>query len=195
MTAHKFLPHLALISMLVIPGVMMYRQTDPFTSMTLELNTAGSICVQWKTAVPYKNSRFEVERTTNQIKWTTVDRVASQATTQYSYLDGNPETGVNYYRIKLIDGPTAWYSNIQTIEIGDVKDCYIWPQPANQVLHVKVSFSYGTLEIIDASGRTAQKRSVTGFLTNVPTGQLPSGIYFIRIKSHDKVWLKKFVKQ
>ena len=191
----KVLARLGLILILLIPGVIMFWQVNPFTSITLELNTSGSIYIQWKTTSAHKNSTFEIERSTDHIKWAVIERITPQLTTQFSFLDGHPEKGINYYRIKLIDSTSVQYSNIHSLEIGDEKDCYIWPQPASTVLHVRASFSYGTLEIIDASGRTAQKRSVTGFVTDIPVSQLPAGSYFIRIKSHDRIWLKKFIKQ
>ena len=174
---------------------MIYWQTDPFTSFTLELNTSGSIYINWKTNTPNRNGIFEIERSTDQQHWTRVQSQPAQLATHFSFLDAQPVKGVNYYRIKLVRESNVRYSTTHKIEIGDEKECFIWPQPASTVLHLRVSFSYGTFEIIDESGRTAQKRSVTGFVTDIPISQLPAGIYFVRIKNHDKIWLKKFVKQ
>ena len=174
---------------------MIYWQSDPINSFTLELNTSGSIYINWKTSTPNRNARFEIERSADQQQWKCIQSIPSQLATQFNFLDAQPAKGKNYYRIKLIDERKVQYSATRTLEIADEKDCYVWPQPASAVLHLRVSFSYGTLEIIDESGRTAQKRSLTGYLTDIPISQLPAGTYFIRIKNHDKIWLKKFIKQ
>ena len=195
MRRHKLLTYVASVSILAISAAMALRQPDPFTSFTIELNTSGSVYIQWKTTADYKNAAFEIERSADQRKWISVHSVRPQLNTQFSFLDDDPLNGRNYYRIKLAAESAVLYSDVRSINIGDETECYIWPQPATDILHIRVSFSYGTLEIIDGSGRTAEKRSITGFRTDVPINHLPSGGYFLRIKTQDKIWIKKFIKQ
>ena len=150
--------------------------------------------VQWKANVA--NARFDIQRSADQKEWTTIKTVNPQIGTQFQFLDPNASKGINYYRIKLINEKNdTFLSSVRKIEWLNTTDCYLWPQPATTVLHVEVPFSYGTVEIIDASGRTSVKRSLSGTRSDIPITQLPRGVYFVRIKNEYKVWLQKFIKQ
>lgn len=196
MPRRRIFSMLGLVSLFIIPGLLMYSRPDPFQSFNLELNTSGSVYVSWQMSTAIRNVRFEVERSADNKVWNTIEKTSPQLTTQYTYLDGLPLKAVNYYRIKLIrENGDCEYSKVKSIEIANGTDCYLWPQPARGILHVRVSISYGTFEIIDASGRTSQKGSITGFHTEVPMDKLPKGVYFARIKHNNQVWIKKFIKQ
>jgi hypothetical protein len=185
-----------LSSLFVLPGTLKYSQPNPFASFGVELNTSGSVNVRWQMATETRNVRFEVERSADNKLWMTIEKIPPQLTSQYTYLDGLPLKAVNYYRIKLIkENGYCEYSEVKSIEIANETDCYLWPQPASGILHVRLSFSYGTFEFIDASGRTSKKGTITGFQTEVPIDKLPKGIYFARIKHDNQVWIKKFIKQ
>jgi hypothetical protein len=187
---------ICLVSLLAFPASSTFRQTNPFTSFNLELNTSGSVYIYWKTTAGLKNVRFEVEKSTDQKYWQTIESTPSQLTTQFTYIDIKPARGNNYYRIKMIDEKEeCFFSSVRSIQLADQSECRIWPQPASEVLHIDIPFSYATLEIIDASGRTSQKRSVTASRTEISIKEIPAGIYFIRIKYANKVWLQKFIRQ
>ena len=194
MRSHQIFIGFGLIALLVFPGWFLFYQSDPFTWFQLELNTSGSVYVQWK--ITTTNARFEVQRSHDQKQWTSIHFTSPQLESQYQFLDVSPSKGINYYRIKLVsEKRDTFFSSTKKIELMDATDCYLWPQPATNSLHVEVPFSYGTLEIIDASGRTSVKQSLSGFRSEIRITQLPKGIYFARIKYQDKIWLRRFVKQ
>ena len=194
MRSPKFIIALGLVALLAFPGWLLFYQSDPIHSFRLELNTSGSVYVQWQTNVA--NAHFDIQRSKDQKEWSTIQSLPPQLLTQFQFLDAGPLKGINYYRIKLINEKNeVFFSSVTEIELVNTTDCYLWPQPASNVLHVEVPFSYGTVEIIDASGRTSVKRSLTGYRSEIPITQLPNGVYFIRIKNENKVWLQKFIKQ
>jgi len=185
---------IGILALLTLPGWLFLHQPDPFVSFQLELNSAGSVLVQWKTTTP--NARYEVLHSSDQQRWEIIQHMPQQLTTQFNWMDSKPFRGINHYRITMISANNdTFYTNIQSIEIMSTTDCYLWPQPAKEILHIEVPFTYGTLEIIDASGRTSVKQSLTGYRSEIPIVQLPSGIYFARIKYGNKVWLQRFIKQ
>ena len=196
MRSRKFFSMFGLISLLIIPGLLNQRQQGPFQSFNLELNSSGSVYVQWKITATYRNVRTEVQRSADLKTWSCIQTISPQLETQFNYLDNNPSKGINYYRITIINqNNETFYSEVKQIELMNTTDCYLWPQPATNILHVEVPFSYGTVEIIDALGRTYQKTSLTGFKSQIPIEQLPKGMYFARIKNGNKTWLQKFIKQ
>ena len=194
MQSRPLLISMGILALLILPGWLLFYQGDPFVSFQLELNSAGSVLVQWQTRTP--NARYELQRSGDVQKWEIIQHFPQQLATQLNWMDTKPFKGINHYRITMIAANSdTFYSSIESIEIMNTADCYLWPQPAKEILHVEVPFTYGTLEIIDASGRTSVKQSLTGYRSEVPIVQLPNGMYFARIKYGNKVWLQRFIKQ
>ena len=194
MYSRRFLFVVGFLCLLILPGWLLFREEDPFTSFTLELNTSGSVYIQWKTNT--RQVDFEVQRSKDQKNWECIQRFSPQLNTQFTYMDIRPLPSINYYRIRMVnEKEEEFYSQVKSLEIGNKAHCSLWPQPARDVLHIEVPFSHGNLEIIDASGRTSRKQSITASQTEIGISELPKGIYFARIRNGNKVWLKKFEKQ
>jgi hypothetical protein len=69
------------------------------------------------------------------------------------------------------------------------------PFTSFDVLHIRTSFTNGTIDVIDVSGRILHKEPVDAFTTDVPVGQLPNGIYFVWVRyDNNKKAVAKFVK-
>ncbi|MBK7379429.1 MAG: immune inhibitor A [Ignavibacteriales bacterium] len=71
-------------------------------------STNKEITLNWQTATELNNNGFEIERLTNANSgWTRIGFVMGNGTTQeihnYSFVDKNPVSGINYYRLKQID--------------------------------------------------------------------------------------------
>jgi hypothetical protein len=71
----------------------------------------------------------------------------------------------------------------------------IYPNPANDVLNVRVQNGHSTkYQIMDASGRLVAKGNLNGQLS-ISIDQLESGMYTIAMEQNGAVTTSKFVKQ
>ncbi|AEW00558.1 hypothetical protein A4D02_24830 [Niastella koreensis] len=196
MIAVNLLLRAGLFSILLIPFNDGNRQHNPFTSFDIELNGRGGVSIRWSTVNRFKNVYFEIERSREQRLWTTISVVNSGSQFPYSFIDAHPEKGINFYRVKEIDtNALGLFSPVKEIYVNKPGVLSVWPNPVNDVLHIRTSFTNGSFDLIDVSGRVLQKYTVTAFTTDVPVGSLPGGIYFVRIRyDTNKEAVEKFIK-
>jgi len=78
----------------------------------------------------------------------------------------------------------------------------LYPDPVSGILHTEIKPEKSglfTIEIISVDGRTLKtidKINVPygGTVVNTDVSELSGGIYFIRLRNNNKVWVKKFIK-
>jgi Secretion system C-terminal sorting domain len=120
----------------------------------------------------------------------------------------NEEWNYTYYpgdtlvRQKIIKGPTGLIANRETYEYCGIPtltpttelqtlDFKIYPNPTNQVLNIEMpqNTEGPSVEIFNAMGNVVLKTKQL----NVDVSALPKGIYFVQIKTKDRVGVKRFI--
>lgn len=73
----------------------------------------------------------------------------------------------------------------------------VYPNPANDVLNIEIhSGEINAVEIFDITGALVKSISNTnGNLVKINTGEIPSGMYFVRVKSGNEISVMKFTKE
>jgi len=194
MASTKFINALLLASVVLGPGLL-YSQTGKFISFEVKPGTGNTVVVEWRFRAEADTLPFEVERTRNQVIWEQIALVQPKSN-HYISIDTYPGEGLVYYRVRQADAEHKLpYTPIKWVQIGKAGKLYIWPNPANDVLHVKVPFDKGSIDIVDPDGKLLQKLSITALVTNVPVFRLPKGIYFIHIRNENETLVEKFVKE
>ncbi len=84
----------------------------------------------WSTATETNNDHFEIERSSDAINFKKIKEIPgsinSLETKKYVYTDSNPESGINYYRLKQVDlDGTYKYAPIVDLDNSCVKDLKI----------------------------------------------------------------------
>ena len=88
---------------------------------TVQKNSASTVLVSWATLSEKNNDHFEVQRSTDGIHFYTIAQLPghgnSSVLNEYSFLDENPEEGINYYRLLQVDfdGKSS-YSPIRQVD-------------------------------------------------------------------------------
>jgi hypothetical protein len=153
--------------------------------------------LQWTTAMEKNSHYFEVERSTSGTAFRSIsDRIASKAylgqsdqALDYEYIDAMPNEGHNYYRIRQVDlDGRESYSKVADIYFGSDYRVTIYPNPAQEVLHVDVWMTQATpatIQLIDASGRIV--KSIRTDLSKgnndvlLPINDLSNGVYLVKV--------------
>ena len=167
--------------------------------------------LHWKTATEINSDHFEVQKSINGIDFIEIGSVdaAGMSTSELNYLffDDNSYSGINYYRLKLVDIDGVFeYSNTIVIRVDTdgIPAFVIYPNPVNDILFCSVNSTQNktvVIEITDLLGKT--------ILTNIHdlfTGQntiqinvahLTPATYFIRINEFisGEYQVLKFLKQ
>ena len=95
----------------------------------------------------------------------------------------------------------AWSGdpNVVGIEEEDIEPPFeVSPNPSNGVLHITPSTVMNgrevTLEVIDQHGRMLKKETISLPATHMDMNDLPSGMYYLRIKSQEEDRIMKWLR-
>lgn len=159
--------------------------------------SSGADHLVWHTATEIDNDHFDVERMDSHGHFISIGQVrgAGNSNTElsYSFDDTDPQSGVNYYRLKQVDvdGQFA-YSDIISVTTPLVQGLTlsVYPNPAQN--YVNVAFSSleshsGTVTMTDIIGKVVYQSEVTlssgTTVAHIDMSGLESGQYIIRFSS------------
>ena len=85
------------------------------------VQTGNKHLLSWKANCSSVSTIFEIERSTDGLRFTKLQTIAAsqeRCSQPFDYTDENPATGINYYRIKIIDVDEKWkYSNTVSLTL------------------------------------------------------------------------------
>ena len=186
---------IAAIMMLAWPGSSP-AQDSVLISFSVEPDAGGQVLIQWKMSPGPDTLPFIVERSRDTIRWETIAMVPARLTHLYSTIAEWPGETVFYYRVRQsvpagqgVVSSTKW---VRAVKSGHV---YLWPNPARDLLHIKTTFTGGTMEIMDGEGKMVMRMVITNHLTDIPVSKLPKGIYFLQIRRNKEMFTERFVRE
>ena len=156
--------------------------------------------VFWATATEINNDFFIVERSQDLQSWTEVTRVNGAGTTtetiQYSTVDEQPFTGVNYYRLKQVDYDGQFeYSNVATVIVPESEDAsvLVYPNPATTEIYVSGDAEeINTVALYNAVGQRIDANiTLTGDRARIDLNGLASGVYYVQTRTTASKILKQ----
>jgi len=160
-----------------------------FAKYDIQCNDKGAI-ITWATATEQNSNRFEIQRSSDGINWTTIDNVVAAGNSNdqknYQYLDLNG--GTAFYRIRQVDNDGRFvYTAVKRTDCKKTQyDVALYPVPAKDNLSVVIrsdNASRTELQIMDMLGKTLQRvpaqinRGNNNFNLNV--SELPAGQYML----------------
>ncbi len=155
--------------------------------------------ITWSTNSEVNNSHFTIERSQNAADFHEIATVegagTSHQTMSYSYLDINPNQGINYYRLSQtdFDGSTRYY-DIQSVNFQLNKDLTIYPNPNNGSFNiVRKSDDFVKLRLIDLFGKTRWEKATDQTLIRVSVQGLSKGIYFLEFSDGRNSFTEKVI--
>ncbi len=163
-----------------------------FADFTVTSVNNTSALLNWSTISEAAVASFVVEHSVDSVMYITLTTVAAGSgnANEYSYTDASPETGANYYRIRMVDsgGNTIVISPLRsavfTRYTGSIA---IVPNPAvsRATILLDAAFNASQLLMFDMQGRTVHSAVLSAGLTSYPinTAQLGAGIYLVKVIS------------
>jgi len=145
------------------------------------------VILSWKTAAEVNSDYFEVQRSSNGVRWDILEEriPASGNAFNYSYTDRNPLTGQNLYRLKMIDKDgTFAYSRMVSLLFDVEEDLVLYPNPVSEKLylrHAKDASELKSVEIFNDLGQSVM-RTHKIISSTISVNSLKPGIYLIRIE-------------
>ena len=155
--------------------------------------------LDWETASETNNAYFEIERSVDVKSFAKIGQVAGQINSseliQYSFIDEQPQSGINYYRLRQVDLDGKFeYSKIRSAIVEKGISVNISPNPTDDYIVLRGLPENSSFEIVDLNGSNKYQKLVKDNAAEhrVNVSQYGSGLYIVRIISGDKVEVRKF---
>ena len=198
-------------------GLPNYRDTVEAVPLPLDLlsfkgERRGEVSVlNWQTADEESVSHFSVERRSSSLgAFTGIGRVSARNESglqSYNLIDEQPEQGVNYYRLEMVDldGTTTYSHEVAVVfdKSSSRLELSLYPNPANSFVYVQsggldVDMSDYSITIYDGAGRQMRVSVVENLsseLVRLDVSSLSAGVYAIRITGSRSSEVLRFVKK
>ena len=151
--------------------------------------------LNWAVTGADKNTRFEIEKSTDAHTFIKIGAVNAAATdgnnSAYSFTDAAMIAPSNYYRLKLIDtdGKITYSKVVLIVQGAAAKNMRVSPNPAREMVQLRFNNMPAgnyTVMMFNISGQTAFTKNI--MLTSVNetksierTPAMTAGTYFIRL--------------
>jgi uncharacterized repeat protein (TIGR03803 family) len=186
-----------------------YLAEIPFSILPLNLVTFtaqkknNSVLLAWQTEQEINTKAFDIQRSGNGSDFITFLTLSAKGNTvvrtDYSATDNNPQTGKNYYRLKMIDKDgTVTYSDIKLVKFAEDISITVYPNPVAAMLHIKnnIKGSQLLITVTNAAGRIVKEVMVNSQpVISINLQGMGAGAYTVRVKSGDIAYSSSFIKQ
>ena len=186
-----------------------FQSPVPLELLSFEGHTEGARNrLDWQTAHEDKVANFQIERSADgKTDWQLMGEMKSKGTAQskqnYFLLDKEP-LAIGYYRLKMndLDGLFS-YSKTVVIQRPTSTKAKLKVYPTLAENDITVTYDNGNLlndiQLADISGRIwlSEKVNITegAYAARLDVSRLPSGVYFVILKTQQEVLTQRFVKQ
>ncbi len=180
----------------------------PLTLLNFTATKNGKVNVlEWTTAMEINTSHFNIQRSPNGFEFTNIGIVhsttVSNMTNNYKYIDHEPLSGENYYRLEIIDKDGySEYSAIRAINVETIAS-RLYPNPTRDHITISVhstASQAAQINIISLDGKVQKTMRVTlirGYNNQVIELRdlLPATYIVIVASKHEILLSEKFIKE
>ena len=161
--------------------------------------------MKWKATSETNMNGYTVEYSKNGINWLSVaylNAVNTGGTNQYTATHYQPQSGINYYRLKMLDKDgNISYSKTATINFSGKTGLAIYPNPVRSTLTAemyRLQSEIVRIQIVDVTGRVIQSLNIATKSGNnvfeLNTNNLSKGNYFMIVEGASKE-VRQFIKE
>lgn len=175
--------------------------TFSVTTLSAELSAFSaqkfnnSIALSWLTSSEQNNSHFNVERSSNGKSFTTIGQVKSSGTSassnKYNFTDNNPLSGVNYYRLNVVETTGKMVlSKVVTVDFSTKgsQKLMAYPNPTKSALDINYESNEDVslnIQVLDMTGKVHLTKQIEGLKGDnnirLDIENLPNGAYFMHV--------------
>jgi hypothetical protein len=163
----------------------------------------NTVQLDWTTASEFNNDYFEVQHSTDYIKWESIGQVKGNGNSHrqisYTFLDKNPASGNNYYRLKQVDfNKKSKMTAVINVKMSVDKTTSgitenqnpvtLYPNPAHEEFWIRSDKDFSesgleSVEVYNLSGDMVYTAALEGNLHDVDLRNQPNGLYLVRVGS------------
>lgn len=164
-------------------------------------NSGAKVLVNWISTSEVNFDHYEVERSADGVHYDKIGSVMaknSAGTNSYAFIDVAPSSGLNYYRLLLVDKDgTAKYSDVKTVTFDkSIVSLSLYPNPVHNLLTISGTQAGMLLRLVSMDGRVINTTTTTGVSYQFAVQTLAAGTYMVQVWYNGAVLQNlKFIKQ
>lgn len=169
------------------------------------ISDINKVVLRWKATSETNLNGYSVEYSKNGTSWSSIgylNAANAGGTNQYTTTHYQPQSGANYYRLKMLDKDGNFsYSKTATVNFSGKTGLAIYPNPVKSTLTAELYSLQSEIvhvQIIDVAGRVIQSKNVSTKTGNnvfqLNTNNLSKGSYFIIVDGETKE-VRQFIKE
>lgn len=163
----------------------------------------GHTSLLWVTATEQNNDYFEVQRSSNGVDYTVLDKVEgagnSVAVINYNYNDRTPSAGLNYYRLKQVDFDGNYeYSPVISVVTIDEESFHFYPNPSQGLITFNFrgpEIDQAVISVYNSNGIVVKTFSLdSGFhTTRLDLSSLEKGQYIVKFSTNSTAFTRRLI--
>jgi hypothetical protein len=167
--------------------------------------SATLVKLDWTTDQEENNKMFNIERSSDTKGFVTIGQVAghgnSSVVENYSFVDENPGSGMNYYRLKQVDYDEHYaYSKIVAVDMNGsaALNTEVFPNPSTNLITIRTKNSdlISAVSIYSIDGAMMfSNQNITSNIFSTSVQNLKTGFYLVNVKTKEKTETFKIIKQ
>jgi len=170
-----------------------------FIEFRAEKYNDDNVLLSWATAIEINNDRFEVEWSLDAESYYRIGEVGAKPNglerQDYQFLHSEPESGVNYYRLKQVDLNGAFdYSEIRSVNIFKAQAPQIHPSLTRDNIHIVGNNDTYVFGLYDLQGRLVMDERNVMVNEPIDISQLHSAYYLARITDGNETYFLPIFK-
>ena len=174
----------------------------PVTLKNFNAKEEGSLVnLNWATTEETNSDYFDIEHSRNAKEWLSIGKVASNGESKtlkdYQFQHKQPVSGLNYYRLKMVDkDQTFAYSKMNSVQFKE-DDNGLFPNPVDQVVFFKNADleNLSHIQILNNSGKVVYETAKIGE-AGVNIAHLPAGSFVVKLlKMNGESYSRKLIKK
>lgn len=112
-----------------------------------------NVQLNWKVTDEVNLKHYQVERSSDGKSFENIGTVIAYGSKEYQYTDSRPLTGLNYYRIRLVDADNKYdYTVIKSVNFGRESDLTIYPNPTTGFIKLSSGGIIQNITVLDQKG-------------------------------------------
>ena len=160
-----------------------------FKNFSVQLK-GKSVQLRWDNLIMNEGTYF-IQRSMDATNWSEIGSVAQSGNTStLSFIDNNPGSPFNHYRIYLVSPEgSRTYSEIKSINVIGNKAFAFYPNPVQNALCIQTSgiaSSKKAVSIFDQTGRKVKELELNSGINWIDLRTLPSGKYILALRQSDE---------
>lgn len=151
------------------------------------VSSSNTVWLNWSTAGEINSDVFILETSTDGIHFEETGRVKAAGNSThlivYSFEDVSPESGVNYYRIKILDRDHSFeYSDVKAVNLHDAF-ISAFPNPTGGLITVSSAEELTSLVLLTVTGQELISLTPSALQSTLDLRSMSRGVYVLQAYS------------